>query len=358
MNHNDTQVSQLILNLIENRSDFETMMSNGLNANELYFVSNDNSYPVESIDYDTSGTPKFTYTKENGTVTDIITLAALKNAFNLSSVASDGAYTSLSSKPQINGVELTGNKTTADLGISLNYTSDAITNKPQINNVLLTGNQTTKSLHINYGDLENLPTIPQITNDYIQGNTGAALTSAGVDDALTNYVPKTRTVTGTGALGGGGELSGNLTITHNTKPNGLATAAIKIGVDEYGHVCEGAQITPSDISAVDYTYLTTNSVTNLDISSYSTFLVDILQNETLSTTNTPKLGYPYTIYIMNNTENQITVTIPSNITTVVYVNSQKLTADYTLNIATNTVKAISVKILMSGSNTISIMNIS
>ena len=34
MNSNDTQVNQLVLNLIESRTDFDVMKSNGLSANE------------------------------------------------------------------------------------------------------------------------------------------------------------------------------------------------------------------------------------------------------------------------------------------------------------------------------------
>ena len=55
-------------------------------------------------------------------------------------------YDELSNKPRINGVELSGNKTSGDLGFegTTNYTE--LDNKPKINNVELTGNKTASDL--------------------------------------------------------------------------------------------------------------------------------------------------------------------------------------------------------------------
>ena len=66
MNINDTQVNQLVLNLIESRANFDTMKSNGLSANELYLVSDDNQFPVTAINYVSTDTPKFNYETEDG----------------------------------------------------------------------------------------------------------------------------------------------------------------------------------------------------------------------------------------------------------------------------------------------------
>ena len=351
MNNSDTQVNQLILNLVESRADFDTMKTNGLIANQLYLVSNDSVYPVTSINYISSGTPKLSYTTEDGTQADIITIANLKSAFNLSAVASDGLYTSLTSKPSINNVELTGNKTTTDLGITLNYSSNSITNKPSINGVTLTGNQTTQTLGIQYGDLSGLPTIPTVSNDYIQGDTNAALTSAGIDVALSNYTPKTRTVTGTGALGGGGQLTDNLTITHNNAPTGLTTSAVKIGVDQYGHVCVGSTIAAEDINAVPIKYITTNSVASLD-GSNTVIVVNCSQDESFGFSTAPALGKLTTIYCVNSSSSSIALTIPSNLVDSIFVNDNLLTADYTLQIEPEKCKRIDISLIPMSSSTI------
>jgi hypothetical protein len=99
MNHNDTQVGQLVINLIETKSQFDELSQQGLNANELYLVSNDNTDPVVGVNYANS---KLTYTTEGGASVDIVSVANLKTAMSLSSVASDGSYNSLTSKPSIN----------------------------------------------------------------------------------------------------------------------------------------------------------------------------------------------------------------------------------------------------------------
>lgn len=350
MNSNDTQVNQLVINLIESRADFDTMKSNGLSANELYLVSNDNEFPVTSINYVSTGTPKFNYVTEDGTVTDIITIANLKSALNLSSVASDGQYTSLSSKPQINGVELTGNKSTSDLGITLNYSSDSITNKPSINGVTLTGNQTTKTLGIQYGDLEGLPTIPTVSSNYVQGNTSAALTSAGVDQALSNYVPKTRSVTGTGALSGGGQLTNDVTITHTSAPTGLTTSAVKVGVDSYGHVCVGSGITAEDVNAVPIKYNIATSVASLD-GSNATIVVNCTQNESFAFTTNPTIGRMTTIYCINAAQNAITLTIPQALANSVFVNGSLLSSDYLVSIDTQKCKRFDAVIIPTNQTT-------
>ena len=357
MTSNDTQVGQLIINLIENREVFNSLVNNGLNANQLYLVANDNSDPVVSVNYNSTGTPKFTYTTDLGNTTDIITIANLKSALSLSNVASDGLYTSLSSKPSINNVELTGNKTTSDLGITLNYETTAITNKPSINSVTLNGALTTSDLNISYRDLDDLPTIPTVTSNYVAGNTTNAITSSAVDQALTNYVPQTRTVTGTGALSGGGALSNNITITHTAGPNGLSTAAVKVGVDSYGHACLGTAITPEDIGAVGSTYQVLNSAANISFSNLTTAVILGTQSETLSFQGTPKFGYPYKIYYVNGADSLINLTIPYNFVDALYVNNVKQTSNKLIAIATNTCETLEFTIFQQGNQTIAFLTV-
>jgi len=353
MNHNDTQVGQLVINLIETKSQFDELaQQEGLNANELYLVSNDNTDPVVGVNYANS---KLTYTTEGGASVDIVSVTDLKTAMSLSSVASDGSYNSLTSKPSINGIELTGNKTTSDLGISLNYSTTQITNKPSINGITLTGNLTTSDLNISYSDLDDLPTIPTVSSTYIAGNTGAALTSAGVDQALTNYVPKTRSVVGYGALSGGGELTENRRITHKNGPTGLETAAVKVGVDQYGHACLGGSITASDVGAIPLSYTVLQTGTSID-GSKTNVVIFGLQSETLGFSTTPTLGKTTTIHYINETENAISLTIPYNLVNTTYYNGQKLTANEVVSIPVNTSKRFDVLLVQSGSDVYAMIN--
>lgn len=358
MTSNDTQVPQLVLNLIESKEVFNSLVNNGLNANQLYLVANDDSDPIVSVNYESGTSPKLTYTSEQGNTVDIITIANLKTALGLSTVASNGQYTSLSGKPSINNVELVGNKTTADLGIVLNYESTSITNKPSINSVTLNGALTTSDLNISYRDLTNLPTIPTVTSNYVAGNTTNAMTASAVEQALTNYVPRTRTVTGTGALGGGGELSNNISITHNVGPNGLSTAAVKVGVDSYGHACLGSAITAQDVNAQSYNYNILSSVVNIDLTNVNSVVIGGTTNETFSLSSQPLLGYPYTIYYANVSQNSITLTIPANLVTTLYINGSKITNNYSLQVPVNTSKKIDLIVFVNNTDTIGFITIS
>ena len=102
----------------------------------------------------------------NGTLTNS---AKLVGTFGTSGGGGTNNYNDLTNKPQINGVELQGNKTTSNLNISYND----IGNKPTINGVMLQGNKTTSNLNISYNDLKNKPTL-------------AAVATSGSYDDLTN----------------------------------------------------------------------------------------------------------------------------------------------------------------------------
>ena len=327
MNQNDTQVGQLVINLVETKSQFDEIASQeGLNANELYLISNDNSDPLVWVSYANS---KFTYTTEGGSNVDIISISNLGTALGLSNVATDGSYSSLTSKPQINGVELTGNKTTSDLGISLNYATTQITNKPSINGVTLTGNLTTSDLNISYGDLKNLPTIPTVSSTYVTGNTGAALKKK--------------------------KKNGNREITHKDAPTGLATSAVKIGTDRYGHVCLGGSITAEDVGAIPLSVSLSGTATNID-GSKTNIVVFGQQSETFGFSTTPTLGKTTTIHYVNETENAINLTIPYNLVNTTYYNGQKLTANKVVSIPVNTSKRFDVLLVQNGSNVYAMIN--
>lgn len=75
-------------------------------------------------------------------------------------------YNELDNKPSINGVVLTGNKTSDDLGIETGGTDNYndLSNKPRINSVTLQGNVSDTDLQIDYDHLINKPVIPDISD--------------------------------------------------------------------------------------------------------------------------------------------------------------------------------------------------
>lgn len=76
-------------------------------------------------------------------------------------------YADLSNKPKINNVELSGNKTTSDLGIVIPDVSNFITK--DVNDLTYytkTSSLSTVATSGNYNDLSNKPTIPQVNTSY------------------------------------------------------------------------------------------------------------------------------------------------------------------------------------------------
>ena len=75
-------------------------------------------------------------------------------------------YEALKNKPKINGVELNGDKTAADLGLGDATDYEALDNKPMINNVELKGDLSLEDLGI--------PTTGGETYEFSEGDTDGA----------------------------------------------------------------------------------------------------------------------------------------------------------------------------------------
>ena len=215
--------------------------------------------------------------------------------------------------------------------VATNGSYNSLTNQPKINNVTLSGNKTTSELNISYNDLTNQPTIPSLTENYIATDTSRAMTGKATAEALNNYANKTRRIIGTGALSGGGDLTQDRTITHNTAPTGLTPTPSKVAVDSYGHVQLGSTIQADEIGAIPITYNIINSCANIDAHDYGTILIVGTQNESVSFTSVPPFGQRLRLYYANITNNPITVTVdPSNfnVATYFFFNGHILTSAY------------------------------
>lgn len=297
---------QLVINKLESKAIYDYLVdSHQIGNKELYFIINDNLSEISSVGFDATN-KKFYYEDMDGNKTDIVTVTVLKNSLGLHTVATSGSYNDLD-------------------------------NKPKINNVTLSGNQTTSTLGISYNDLSNQPTIPQLVSTYSSSDETKAITGKGVASALSNYVPRTTTVTGTGALDGGGALSTNRTITHKLAPTGLTTSAVKIGVDSYGHVQVGASITASDINAQSTNYTALPSADNMDVGDNNTVVIIGQGNENLYFSSPTPLGTKLRIYYVNITNNQIRLTIdPTQFNSnYVFLNENLLQNSHTLEVEQN-----------------------
>lgn len=99
-------------------------------------------------------------------------------------------YSDLSNKPKINNVELSGNKTTSDLGIDIPDVSNFITKDVNnLTNYTKTSDLSTVATSGSYNDLSNKPTIPTTTNELT--NNSGFITNAV--NNLTYYYLKTET---------------------------------------------------------------------------------------------------------------------------------------------------------------------
>jgi len=297
----------LVINKLQSKAIFDELSrKNKIKQNELYLIQNDEASEVTSVAFDTENR-KFIYRNNNNESVDIITIPVLKGYLNLNDVATSGSYNSLSSQPQINGVTLSGNKTTSDLKIS-------------------------------YNDLTNQPLIPELTNTYSYTDESKAMTGKATAVALNGYVPKTTSVTGTGALSGGGTLENNLIISHKIAPVGLTPHAVKVASDSYGHVQIGSEITASDVNAQSTNYKTLVSCSNIDAAGYNTILIIGTTSETVSFQSMPSFGNKLRLYYANITNETINVTIdPANFQTSTYFffNGAILTQPYVYNVDAN-----------------------
>lgn len=114
-------------------------------------------------------------------------------------------YDELDNRPSINGVVLTGNKTTEDLHIPTGGTDDYLdlNNKPKINGVTLRGDVSSASLQIPYDDLINRPVIPDLTDlenrmDAVEGDIQSIETDIGdIGDRLIDIASDIATIQAT-----------------------------------------------------------------------------------------------------------------------------------------------------------------
>lgn len=114
-------------------------------------------------------------------------------------------YNELDNKPSINGVVLTGNKTTEDLHIDTGGTDDYLdlNNKPKINSVTLRGDVSSASLQISYNDLIDRPVIPDLTDlenrmDAVEGDIQSIETDIGdIGDRLIDIASDIATIQAT-----------------------------------------------------------------------------------------------------------------------------------------------------------------
>lgn len=204
-------------------------------------TTNNTHYPTEKLVKDSLDAKQNTINASNKLSASYVS--------GLATVATSGKYDDLTGKPTI------GNGT---LTVQANGTSKGTFKANQTGNTTI--NITASDLGLTdvmhfKGVVSSLPT-PTVSDSYSNGDvilvgtkeyvrSGKTASAAGSWIELGDegsHALKTVTITGTGALSGGGDLSDNRTITHNT--SGVTKGTYKsVTVDEYGHVTAGTNPT-------------------------------------------------------------------------------------------------------------------
>lgn len=124
-----------------------------------------------------------------------ITLSQSGDTLTISSTGDSGGtsdYTDLSNKPKINNVELSGNKTTSDLGIVIPDVSGFITK--DVDNLTYytkTSNLATVATTGSYNDLLNKPTIPDISGKLDTSKVKSSYSTTSGDVYDVTYINST-----------------------------------------------------------------------------------------------------------------------------------------------------------------------
>jgi hypothetical protein len=109
--------------------------------------------------------------------------------------------------------------------------------------------------------LSNKLTITRSDNTTVEVDFNDIASASSVAAALDKKVDKTITITGTGGLSGGGNLTESRTISHAVPAGAAAKTSglYKIATDKFGHVTSTAAVTKTDITALGIPATDTNT---------------------------------------------------------------------------------------------------
>lgn len=109
--------------------------------------------------------------------------------------------------------------------------------------------------------LSNKLTITRSDNTTVEVDFSDIASASSVATALDKKVDKTITITGTGGLSGGGNLTESRTISHAVPAGAAAKTSglYKIATDKFGHVTSTAAVTKTDITALGIPATDTNT---------------------------------------------------------------------------------------------------
>lgn len=146
-----------------------------------------------------------------------VALTGNKTSSDLHIESGTDDYEDLTNKPSINGVELLGDKVVGLLSGNIQVDYTKLTDLPSINGVTLTGNKTSSDLHITGGggssDYEDLTNKPSINGVELLGNKEVGLLSGNIH---VDYTKLTNTPSINGVALSGNKTSAELNIETGT----------------------------------------------------------------------------------------------------------------------------------------------
>ena len=305
-----------VIDLVYDGTNF--VMSDGAIATTTYYGITSLSSSTSSTSETESATPKAVktaYDLANGKSTVSVTQKT-SSGTNIADLTIDGTttqlyaptgggtsdYDSLSNRPQVNSVTLTGNKSSSDLGVAdetHSHTTSDITDFPSLATVATTGD---------YDDLTDKPTIPTKVSDLNNDSGFITTESDPVFTASTAYGISSSDVTNWNA-----KAVGNGRIFYGTCTTSASTTVKSVTCTAYD------TLTTGDVVVVSFTKV--NSATSvLQMNVNSTGLKSIKQVRNGSLANIKNAGslsgtctfvYDGTYWVLQSTDDDTTYTIPT-----------------------------------------------
>lgn len=257
-------------------------------------------------------------------------------------------YNNLSNKPKINGVALSGNKTSADLHIETGTDDyEDLTNKPSINGVELLGENVigllSGNIQVDYTKLTDLPSINGVTLTGNKTSSDLHISGGGGSSDYTELTNKP-SINGVELLGDKevGLLSGNIHIdysklTNTPSINGVALSGnktsadlhIEAGTDDYTDLSNkpsinGVTLSGNKTSAdlhITGSGLTTTTIWTNDGTHSDSFNGPLTMSEDITTFDAVK-------FIFKSNTEYMEQTVPADIITDMIANETSVASSY------------------------------
>lgn len=320
------------------------------------FVYTHNGSTQGEVAYSTSATASNIVQRTTGGQVTVPTTPSADSDATSKNYVDTGINTRVPNTRTIAGIDLADNITSSELITALglqqamSYIGVATTTKPTAGQYV----QTVIGSTTYYVSLTTSGTATQVnatkgqiltigTKEYICTTAGASGTNVFSElGDESSYALKTITVTGTGALGGGGNLSTNRTITHNAGNAPSKTSGFyKFSTDAYSHISSVTAVAKADLTGLGVAddSAVVHKTGNEQINGNKTFLQSITIN---GSTDYAIYGSRSITLGTGSSSPSVALTFPSTTGTLALTSQIPSVADYVKGPSSATDNAIAI----------------